>query len=196
MNKERHTERADIINGVTCSLYPNANKLHEMHPDLRGRFTLDGNPLEIVLWTRQTKDGARIYHSATISEPLEKGQPAKPPLIRGLKLYEFRKHLDSDPDFQGTEKFELFGGSYYLGLWVTVGTKDDLESLRFTLALLQQPYSIQQPYSSEPTAGCQQTLTALANRMRERAREASEEREYQEHQAAHASSEEPDNLPF
>jgi hypothetical protein len=164
-----------------------------MHPDFRGRFTLQGKPLEIVVWTRQTKDGTRIYHSATISEPLEKGQPAKPPLVRGLKIYEFRKRRDSDPDFQGTEEFQLLGASYYLALWVEVGGKDDLENLRFTLALIEKPYL------SEPTAGCQQTLTSLANRMRERAREATEEREYKEQPAIAPSLNEhgePEDLPF
>ena len=194
MNNEPNIETMNSIDGVTCSLYPNFNKLHETHPDLRGQLTLQGTPLEIVLWTRQTKDGTRIYHSATISEPLEKGQSAKPPLVRGLKIYEFRKRLDSDPDFQGTESFELLGTSYYLALWVEVGGKDDFENLKFTLALLKKPYS------SEPTVSCQQTLAALANRMRARALEGAQEREYRERQAIIAPSlnehGEPNDLPF
>jgi hypothetical protein len=165
-----------------------------MHPDLRGRLTLEGKPLDIAIWTRQTKDRTRIYHSATISEPREKVPSAKPPLAKGLKIYEFRKRRDSDPDFQSSEGFELFGVTYHLALWVEVGGKDDIEHLKFILALVTEPYSV------ELTADCQQTLAALRDRMRERAREAEEEREYREQQAATAAGHdpdgEPDDIPF
>jgi hypothetical protein len=167
-----------------------------MHPDLRGRLALEGKQLDIAVWTRQTKDGTRIYHSATISEPFAKGQASKPPLAKGLKLYEFRKRRDSDPDFQSSEGFGLFGGTYFAALWVELGAKDDFEALRFTLALLEKPCS------EELTADIQHTLDALRARMLARAQEAEEEKAYREKQAAiegdnlERLAEEPDSLPF
>jgi hypothetical protein len=193
-NKDKDTP---TINGPSCSLYPNADKRDPMHPDLRGRLTLEDRAFEVALWTRQTKDRTRIYHSATISEPFHKGETPRPPLAKGLKLYEFRKRRDSDPDFQSVEGFELLGAASHLALWVEVGAGDDLEALKFTLALLKEPYAV------ELTADCQQTLASLRDRMRARAREAEEEREYKEHQAAVARGEgndeldtEPSELPF
>jgi hypothetical protein len=143
---------------ISCSLYPNANKLHEMHPDLRGRLHLEGRSLDIALWTRQTKDRTRMYHSATISEPYRKGEPANAPLVKGVKIYEFRKRADEDPDFQSPEGFDLLGKNYHLALWVQVGTKDDCDDLKFTLALLTKPYAV------ELTSECQGTLGSLRER--------------------------------
>jgi hypothetical protein len=181
---------------ITCSLYPNANKLHEMHPDLRGRLSLEGKSLDIALWTRQTKDRTRIYHSATISEQYRKGEPANAPLGKGLKIYEHRKRDDTDPDFQSPEGFELLGKTYHLALWVQVGTKDDIDDLKFTLALLTKPYAV------ELTSECQGTLGSLRERMRARAKELEDEKSYREKQAETASAVtlnedgEPDDVPF
>jgi hypothetical protein len=182
---------------INCSLYPNANKLHEMHPDLRGRLSVDGSQLDIALWTRQTKDRTRIYHSATISAPYHKGETAIPPLAKGVKLYEFRKRKDTDPDFQTPEGgFELSGKTYHLALWVQVGTKEDIDDLKFTLALLTKPYAV------ELTSECQGTLGSLRERMRARAKELEEEKSYREKQAETAAAVtlnddgEPDDLPF
>lgn len=178
---------------ITCSLYPNANKLHEMHPDLRGRLSLEGRPLDVALWTRETKDRTRMYHSATISDAYCKGAPTSPPLAKGVKIYEFRKKDDSDPDFQSPDGFDLLGKNYYLALWVAIGGKEDIEDLKFTLALLPKPYAV------KPTAECASTLTSLRERMRTRAKELEEEKAYSEKQAAAVSYNEygePDDLPL
>src|SRR5215468_4287346 len=126
------TATADF-DAIVCSLYPNANKQREMHPDLKGSFTYQGKSYDASLWTRQTKDRTRVYHSATISPPYHKGQNSQPPLIKGLKVYEFRKRKESDPDFQTVQPFELFGKEWFLALWVEVGKPDELESLKFTV---------------------------------------------------------------
>jgi hypothetical protein len=68
---------------IKCSLYPNADKMHEMHPDLRGRLQVEGRSLDIALWTRQTKDHTRIYHSATISEQYAKASRRNRPWPKG-----------------------------------------------------------------------------------------------------------------
>jgi hypothetical protein len=159
-----------------------------MHPDLRGRLTLEGKALDLALWTRQTKDRTRIYHSATISEPYVKGQQSGPPLAKGIKVYEFRKRRDSDPDFQSPESFSLLGRNYYLALWVEVGTNDDLEELKFTIALLTEPYS------AELTSDCQQTMRALRERLKERVKELEDERAYNESQATAAAAISGDDL--
>lgn len=183
-------------NGTTCSLYPNTNKMHGQHPDLRGKLTLEGKALDIALWTRQTKDRTRIYHSATISEPYTKGTQSGPPLAKGVKVYEHRKARDADPDFQTTEPLQLLGSSYYMALWVEVGGKDDLEELKFTLALLTKPYA------AELTSDCQATLDALRERLKERAKEYADEKLYRESQAAAVAAHdpdletEPDDIPF
>lgn len=184
-------------NQITCSLWPNINKQHEMHPDLRGKLQLDGKTLDVALWTRQTKDRTRIYHSATISEPYTKGQQqANPPLARGVKLYELRKRQDEDPDFQTPESFSLLGKDYYLALWVKVTGPDELEELSFTLTLLSRPYA------EEATSHCQATLDALRERLKEREKERAEEKAYRENPAAAAPGgdpdleTEPDDIPF
>jgi hypothetical protein len=181
---------------IKCSLYPNADKMHEMHPDLRGRLQVEGRSLDIALWTRQTKDHTRIYHSATISEQYRKGEPAKPPLAKGVKIYEFRKRNDSDPDFQSPEGFELLGKTYHLALWVRVGGKEDVDDLNFRLELLSKPYAV------ELTTEVKGTLGSLRERMQTRAKELEDEKAYQEKQVAPAAAVklnqdgEPDDLPF
>ena len=84
---------------ITCNLYPNANKLHEMHPYLRGRLSLAGDPWTSPSGLARPSYRTRMYHSATISDAYHKGAPTSPPLAKGVKIYEFRKKHDSDPDF-------------------------------------------------------------------------------------------------
>jgi hypothetical protein len=185
---------------ITADLYPNANKQHEQHPDLKGKLLLNGQTLEIALWTRQTKDRTRIYHSATISEAYRKGETS-PALVKGIKLYEFRKRADADPDFQSPDGFELLGKTYSLALWVEVGGKDDLEDLKFRIALLNQPYAVRL------TSECQSTLNSLRERMKARSKELEDQKAYAENQAAirgeiegddltYNEHGEPSNLPF
>ena len=179
-------------NVITCSLFPNSNKAHEMHPDLRGKLQLGLQTLDVALWTRTTKDRRRIYHSATITPGWKKGDPTTVPLVKGLKLYEFRKRQPGDPDFQAPETCNISGKDYTAALWVEVGTPEDIEDLKFTLALMDKPFS-------EGLSGdCAHTMASLRERLKTKAKEEEEEREYKERQAAGLEGEEdePDSIPF
>jgi hypothetical protein len=113
----------------------NENKYFDTAPDLIAFIELEKKPLELAIWTRRTRDGSKIYHSASLSEPFCKGQ--KPQVfVKGVKLYEFRRTAPTDPDFQSKERFKLFGLTVWLAMWMD--ERDD--KLIIEGALVDRPF--------------------------------------------------------
>jgi hypothetical protein len=180
-------QNPNIIKG---QLFPCENKLTHTQPDLRGTLQVDGQSVAVAAWTRRTQRGDRLYHSVSLSKPFNKGE-VREALAGPVKLYEFRKHADSDPDFQSSESFQLLGKSYHLALWVEIGSGDELEAIRFTVGLIEQPFR------PSLTDGCKETLADIRGRIVEIRRESQAYRELEVKSKAPADKdEEPDELPF
>lgn len=169
---------------IKVPVHLNINKTDDMRPDLQFAAELDGQPLRGALWTRRTRDGAKMYHSMSITRPYNrlKGRSPDDTLVKNVKLYELRKPGPGFPDYQSPEPCDLLGHSLFAALWTELGPDDDGE-ITFRLELLKEPYQ------AAPT----QTAAAILADIKARAIEIRQERKLAE-QAAAANAEQ-DDLP-
>jgi hypothetical protein len=137
------------------------NRRFETEPNLTAVISLQEKDLALAVWTRRTRDLTKIYHSASISEPYRKGQTAKT-LVKGIKLYEFRKNVSTDPDYQSNESFELFTKLYWLAFWET--ERDD--------EFIIEGQLVDRPFEQKISANVSAFINDLRSRHRERLAEA------------------------
>jgi hypothetical protein len=170
---------------VAIPIYINVNKNDDMVPDLRGGFELDGQPLEVAIWTRRTKDGTRTYHSFSITKPYKKGQKTEA-LVKAEKLYELNGTIEGSPDYQTTKSFDLLGDTYWAALWTEMEQEEsDPEDITFRMELLSKPF----PAKLTPKAA--DTAQDLKDRILERRKE----RELREQQEARDLQDATDDIP-
>jgi len=193
-------QNSNII--AACELHPNAQKQRDTHPDITGRIDLNSRPYTVVVWTRTTQDGQRIYHSCTIAPPYRKGATEQAyPILKTAKMYEFRKRKPTDPDYQSVQAYQLLDDSVYLAMWVTLGTDDDEADMAFRFEILRSSYS------GEISAHAAETMAAIRARLAERNLELMEEQDIATKTAARNAEMdggkvslnelgEPDNVPF
>src|ERR1700732_1519208 len=155
----------------SIEIHINANKQHDMEPDLKGSFELGDQPLDVAIWTQRTKDRTRIYQSMNISEPYVKGEKTRF-LVKAIKLYEIDGTGADAPDYQSPKSFILFDQTYWAALWTVTGQEGD--DLMFRMELLRKPFSVK---LTQVAAEAQQDL-------KERTLERRRERDLREAQAA------------
>src|SRR5258706_7723698 len=116
---------------VEIQMFLNQNNTNPMAPDSAGVGNINGHRFGVCCWTRRTKDNTRVYHSLAFSEPFKKGVPRVALTEKNVKVYEFNKQNDEDPDFQSVEAFTLLGVNYWAAFWVDDEGASCPEDIRF-----------------------------------------------------------------